>query len=109
MTTLEPRYLNILRSQFDIDLDKLPRRVICSDFDVLAKITAETPHFFTAGPRFAFAGEIASGHLRVLQTKVPVKHLVSMHTNTDAYPLPAVREVQDVVRQTCAEFKATSP
>ena len=109
MTTLEPRYLDILRSRFAIDLEKLPGRVLCSDFDVLAKITADAPHFCTAGPRFTFAAEIASGRLRVLQTTVPVHHLVSMQTNTDAHPLPAVREVQEFVRQTCAEFAVTTP
>lgn len=106
---LEPRYMDFVREHFGVEVDKQVGRAICSDFDVLARVVADAPHYFTAGPRFTFAAAIASGRLRVLETKVPQKHLVLMHTNSTAYPLPAVGMVQHVARQTCNEFAATMP
>jgi hypothetical protein len=106
---LEPRYADFVRAHFGVDVETLSGRMLCSDFDVLARVTADAPHYFTAGPHFAFAAEIAAGRLRVLATKVPQKHRVLMHTNRTAFPLPAVGVVRDVVRQTCTEFAATIP
>jgi DNA-binding transcriptional LysR family regulator len=106
---LEPRYLDFVQAHFGVDVAAQPGRLVCSDYDVLAGVTADAPHFFTAGPRFTFAKEIASGQLRVLETEVPQKHIVQLHTNRSAYPLPAVGLVQEMVRQICAEFAATFP
>lgn len=106
---LEPRYLEFVRAHFGVEVDTQPGRFVCSDFDLLARVTADAPHFFTAGPRFSFATEIASGRLRVLDTDVPLKHIVQLHTNRHALPLPAVGRVQELVRQTCVEFAASTP
>lgn len=106
---LEPRYLEFVRARFGVSVELQPGRLVCSDFEALAGITADAPHFFTAGPRFTFAKEIASGRLRVLKTEVPQKHLVQLQTNRNAYPLPAVTLVQELVRQACAEFAASIP
>jgi DNA-binding transcriptional LysR family regulator len=106
---LEPRYADFVRLHFGVDVDTQHGRFVCSDFGTLAHVTAESPHFFTAGPRFAFAGEIASGRLRVLETEVPQKHLVLLQTNRHAYPLPAVGLVREMVRQACVEFAASIP
>jgi DNA-binding transcriptional LysR family regulator len=101
---LEPRYLDFVRTHFGVDVAAQPRRFVCSNFGALANVTADAPHFFTAGPRFVFAKEIASGRLRVLETLVPQKHLINLHTNRSAYPLPAVGLVREMVRQTCVEL-----
>lgn len=106
---LEPRYLDFVRAHFGVDVALQPGRFVCSDFDVLAGVTADAPHFFTAGPRFTFATEIASGRLRVLETEVPLKHLIQLHVNRSAYPLPAVSQVLEMLRQTCVEFAASAP
>ena len=106
---LEPRYLDFMRVHFGVDVAVQPGRFVCSDFNVLAEVTADAPHFFTAGPRFTFAKEIASGRLRVLETEVPQKHLVQLHVNRSAYPLPAVSLVREMVRQICVEFAASTP
>jgi DNA-binding transcriptional LysR family regulator len=106
---LEPRYLDFVRAHFGIDVAVQPGRLVCSDYDALTGVTADAAHFFTAGPRFTFAKEIASGQLRVLETKVPQKHIVQLHTNRSAYPLPAVGVVQEMVRRTCAKFAANFP
>ena len=105
---LEPRYLDFVRSHFGVEVGTQPGRFVCSDFDVLARVTADAPHFFTAGPRFTFAKEIAAGRLRVLKTEIPLKHIIQLQTNRNAYPLPAVSTVQELARQTCAEFAATN-
>lgn len=105
---LEPRYLEFVRAHFGVEVETQPGRFVCSDFDVLARVTADAPHFFTAGPRFAFATEIAAGRLRVLETEVPMKHLVQLHTNRNGFPLPAVGLVQELVRQTSREFATTT-
>lgn len=109
LPVLEPRYLDFVRDQFGVDVAVQPGRFTCSDFNVLVGVTADAPHFFTAGPRFTFVEEIASGRLRVLSTEVPQKHLVQLHVNRSAYPLPAVSLVQEMLRQVCVEFAASIP
>ena len=38
---------------------------------------------------------------------VPFKHIIQLHTNRDAYPLPAVTQVTDIIRQAFAEVRTT--
>ncbi len=106
-TFLETRYLSILRDDYGIDLDAQVGRVVCSDFEMLVQVVANSSRLFTAGPRFAFADEIAAGHLRVVDVDVPFKHIIQLHTNRDAYPLPAVTQVTDIIRQAFADIRAT--
>jgi hypothetical protein len=81
-----------------IDIDRCVGRVVCSDFELLVRLVTHSTRFFTAGPIFSFAPEIASGQLRVLDTPIPFRHRVAMHMNGDAYPLPAVSKVQQIIR-----------
>jgi DNA-binding transcriptional LysR family regulator len=104
---LETRYLSILRDDYGIDLNAQVGRVLCSDFEMLVRVVANSSRLFTAGPRFAFAAEIAAGHLRVVDVDVPFKHIIHLHTNRDAYPLPAVTQVTDIIRQAFADIRAT--
>ena len=106
-TFLETRYLSILRNDYGIDLDAQVGRVVCSDFEMLVRVVANSARLFTAGPRFAFAEEIAAGQLRVVDLDVPFKHIIQLHTNRDAYPLPAVTQVTDIIRQAFAEVRTT--
>ena len=106
---MEPRYADFLRTHFGVDFEAQHGRLVCSDIDALAQVAAASPHFFTAGPRFAFAAEIASGKLRVLKTAVPTRHLVLLQTHRNAYPLPAVELVRESVRQVFMEFVASIP
>jgi DNA-binding transcriptional LysR family regulator len=104
---LETRYLSILRDDYGIDLNAQVGRVVCSDFEMLVRVVANSSRLFTAGPRFAFANEIAAGQLHVVDLDVPFKHIIQLHTNRDAYPLPAVTQVTDIIRQALTEFRAT--
>ena len=96
---LEQRYVDMAKKFYGIDVHQLPGRVMCSDFEALARLVAFRPHYFTAGPAFAFAPEIEAGRLRVFDTHVPFSHLVSLHTNSDAFPIPAVAMVLDIIRE----------
>lgn len=96
---LERRYVDLTRRFYDVDIEQLPGRVICSDFGSLARLVASGPRYFTAGPVFAFTPEIETGRLRVFDTRVPFKHQVALHTNTDALSIPAVGRVLDIVRK----------
>jgi DNA-binding transcriptional LysR family regulator len=102
---LEPRYLEILRLDYGIDLHAQAGRVVCSDFEMLVRVVSNSSRLFTAGPRFAFAPEIAAGRLKVLETPVPFKHIIFMHTNSDAYPLPAVVRVREIIGQAFVEIR----
>jgi DNA-binding transcriptional LysR family regulator len=101
---MEPRYVELLRTHYGVRLDELPGRLVMSDYELLIQMVADQPQFFTAGPRFAFAREIESGQLRALQTPVPFGHIVAMHVNDAAYPLPAAAHVQAVVGQLFTEW-----
>jgi DNA-binding transcriptional LysR family regulator len=107
ITFLETRYLSILRDDYHIDLDAQVGRVVCSDFEMLVRVVANSSRLFTAGPRIAFAEDIAAGHLRVVDVDVPFKHIIHLHTNRDAYPLPAATQVTDIIRQAFADIRAT--
>jgi DNA-binding transcriptional LysR family regulator len=104
---LETRYLSILRDDYGIDLNAQVGRVLCSDFEMLVRVVANSSRLFTAGPRFAFADEIAAGHLCVVDVDVPFMHTIQLHTNRDAYPLPAVTQVTDIIRQTFADIRGS--
>ena len=80
------------RQFYEIDIAQLPGRVMCSDFEFLVRLVTGGPRYFTAGPVFAFAPEIETGRLRVLDTHVPFNHQVALHTNTDAFPIPPSAE-----------------
>jgi len=96
---LEQRYVDLTRQFYSVDVAQLPGRVMCSDFESLVQLVMASPRYFTAGPVFAFAPEIEAGRLRVLDTRVPFSHQVALHTNTDAYPIPAVGRVLDIIRE----------
>lgn len=102
---LESRYLEILRRDYGIDLQAQAGRIVCSDFEMLIRVVSSSDRLFTAGPRFAFAPEIAAGRLKVLEAPVPFRHIIVMHTNRDAYPLPTVLRVQEIIRQAFVEIR----
>ena len=99
VTFLEQRYVDLTRQFYGVDIAQLPGRVMCSDFESLVRLVKAGPHYFTAGPAFAFAPEIETGQLRVLDTHVPFNHQVALHTNTDAFPIPAVGKVRGIIRE----------
>jgi DNA-binding transcriptional LysR family regulator len=107
ITFLEQRYLDILRSDYGIDLDAQVGRVVCSDFEMLVRVVMNSSRLFTAGPRFAFANELDAGRLCIVGTDVPFKHVIDLHRNRDAYPLPAVTRVQEVIQQAFVDIRAT--
>lgn len=96
---LEQRYIDMAKEFFDVDVGQLPERIVCSDFEFLVRLVARGPRYFTAGPVFAFAPEIEAGRLRVLDTPGPFDYQVALHTNTDAFPIPAVAGVMDIIRK----------
>jgi DNA-binding transcriptional LysR family regulator len=96
---LEQRYVDMTKQFYEVDIHQLPGRVMCSDFESLVRLVAISPRYFTAGPVFAFAPEIEAGRLRVFDTHVPFNHLVALHTNADAFSIPAVARVLDIIRE----------
>lgn len=99
------KLLDHLHDAFGIDLDALADRVICSDYDTLVRVVAASPTLFTVGPRFSFAPELDAGSLTVIGTALPFKHTVYLHTNRDAYPLPAVAMAQQIIRKLVGEMR----
>ena len=96
---LEQRYIDMVKQHYGVEVDRLAGRVVCSDFESLVRLVTSSPRYFTAGPVFAFAPEIKAARLRVLDTPVPFNHQVALHTNNDAYPIPAVARVLDIIRE----------
>jgi hypothetical protein len=94
---------------YEVDIHQLPGRVLCSDFESLVRLVTMSPRYFTAGPVFAFAPEIEAGRLRVLDTHVPFGHLVALHTNADAFPIPAVARVLAIIREVFGTVLARDP
>jgi len=103
ITTLEQRYHDLVLGQYGIDLTRLPGSVTCSDLEVLLRLVTDRPWYFTACPVFSFAPELASGRLKRLAIPVPFGHRVAIHTNRDALPLPAVANVQGIIREVFAK------
>lgn len=103
---LEPRYEAIFKRDYGLDVNDQSGMLVCSSLDLLLKILVKEPTFASAGPEFSFATELASGRLRRVETAVPFKHLIHLHTLREAYPLPAVAWVRDVIRQAFAGIRA---
>jgi DNA-binding transcriptional LysR family regulator len=99
ITVLEKRYEDMALELLGIDINQLHGSVICSDFELLIRLVTSRPWYFTAGPEFAFEPELASGKLRKLASPVPFGHRIAIHTNRDALPLPAVTQVQQIIRE----------
>jgi LysR family transcriptional regulator of abg operon len=98
----EQHYFARIRSEFGVEVEGLPGRILCSDPSMLALIVNKSRRLFTAGPRFFFAPELEAGSLRVVETHVPITHLVFLHWNRDALPLPAVASVTTALREVFA-------
>lgn len=98
MTPLETRYRELLRRNYDVDVDELEGRVVIADFGTLIRIVTESDRLFTAIPRFAFLSELTQGRLAVVHVPVPFRHTVQLHTNPRAFPLPATEIVREIVR-----------
>jgi DNA-binding transcriptional LysR family regulator len=102
---VEPPYPELLRAEHGIDLEAQVGRVLCPDIGMLVQVLRNSPRLFTAGPRFAFAEEIAAGSLAVIGIPLPFRHQIQMHTSILAYPLPAVTRIRTIIRETFAETR----
>jgi DNA-binding transcriptional LysR family regulator len=98
----EQHYFARIRREFGVEVEDLPGRILCSDPSMLALIVNKSRRLFTAGPRFFFAPELEAGTLRIVETYVPITHLVYLHWNRDALPLPAVASVTAALREVFA-------
>lgn len=94
----ERHYLDLLKTNYGIDIDALPGRILCSDPAMLARIVQQSARLFTAAPRYFFAPELDAGTLCVVRTPVPFGHSVLLHWNRDAFALPAVATVREQLR-----------
>jgi len=104
-SVLEHYYRDLLRAS-GIDPDAQHGRLVCSDFDLIIRAVAQRPRLFTGGPRALFARELEAGRLRTVDVAVPFRHRIYLHTNRETYPLPAVRQVEELVRQSFARLGA---
>lgn len=102
LPSVEPRYLDLLRRDHGIDIDKIPGRVLCSDPGTLARIVLQSTRFLTAVPRPYFAPELEAGLLAIARIPVPFGHSLYLHYNQDLLPLPAVTTIRNVIRETFA-------
>jgi len=100
---VEPPYPAMLREEHGIDLETQVGRVLCPDIGMLVQVVRNSRRLFTAGPRFAFAEEIAAGNLAVIGVPLPFRHQIQMHTSSHAYPLPAVTRIRTIIREAFAE------
>ena len=100
---VEPPYPEMLKEEHGIDLEAQVGRLMCPDIGMLVQVVGSSSRLFTAGPRFAFAAEIAAGHLAVIGIPLPFRHQIQMHTSVHAYPLPAVTRIRAIIRETFAE------
>jgi hypothetical protein len=99
--------LDVLRRDDGDDLQSLPGRVVCSDLEMVVRVVTATPQVFTDGPLFAYAPELPSGALAIVDVNLPFAHKACMHTNADAYPLPAVNKARQIIRELLDEMRAT--
>ena len=99
LSVTERFYLERVQRDYGIDLDALPGRVLCSDPSMLALIVHKSRKLFTAAPSFFFEPELESGLLQVVDTPVPIRHQLYLHWDRDAFSLPAVQRVQQLVRE----------
>ena len=93
----ERHYLDVIRHLYGIDIDGVPGRILCSDPGLLTQIIRRSRRLVGAGPRLFFAGALAAGVLRVVDTPVPLRHQLLLHRNQDAFPLPAVERVRQAL------------
>jgi DNA-binding transcriptional LysR family regulator len=98
--------LTTLRTAHDMDLEAQPGRVICTDYDMLVRIVVTSERLIAVGARLAFEPELAAGTLAVIGMEIPFKNAIFMHSNRDAYPLPAVTGAQEVIRQLFEDVRA---
>jgi DNA-binding transcriptional LysR family regulator len=98
--------LDVLRRDYDIDLDSQPGRIVCSDFEMLVRVVSASPTALTVGPRFTFAPELKAGIFAVIDIEFPFRNSICLHTSRDAYPLPAVTRAAEIIRELFAEMRA---
>jgi DNA-binding transcriptional LysR family regulator len=99
--------LNALRMTHGIDLETHAGRVICSDYEMVVRVVLASPTLVSVGARLAFEPELAAGTLAIIDTPIPFRNTVFMHSNSEAYPLPAVTGMQEVIRKLFADMRAT--
>ena len=75
---------------------------------MLARIVQKSPRLFTAAPELYFKPELDAGLLRVIGTPVPMGHTLYLHRNRDAFPLPAVSKVQQMIVKAFAALRASA-
>jgi DNA-binding transcriptional LysR family regulator len=98
--------LTTLRTTHGIDLEAQRGRVICSDYDMLVRVVVTSGTLIAVGARLAFEPELTAGTLAVIGTEIPFKNIIFMHSNRDAYPLPAVVGAQEVIRRLFEDMRA---
>ena len=103
----EKHYLDVIKRDHGIDIENLPGRILCSDPSMLARVIQRSERLFTAAPRFYFSPEVDAGLLSIVATPVPLRHSLFLHCNRDAFPLPAIARVQEVIRQAFASLPST--
>lgn len=105
LPSVEPRYVQILKREHGIDIEAQPGRILCSDPGTLVRLLLKSPRYFTAAPRPYFAPEIAAGSLAIVDVKIDIKHLLYLHYNRHALPLPAVETVKAMIREMFAVIR----
>ena len=109
LPSVEPRYVQILKREYGVDIEAQPGRILCSDPGTLVRVMLESRRFFTAAPRPYFAPEIEAGALATVNVTIGIKHLLYLHYLRDVLPLPAVDTVKDMIREAFVGIRAAQP
>ena len=77
-------YRTHLREELTIDIDQLSRSIICSDYSFLIEMVVDSG-FFSIGPDYVFAKELADGTLCQIPIVIPIIHNVTCVINPSMY------------------------
>lgn len=81
---MNDNYRAYLRNDFNIDIDQLERSITCSDYSFLIEMAIEEG-FFSIGPDYVFANELADGTLCQIPLAIPINHTVTCVINPRMY------------------------
>ncbi len=106
LSAMGSRYKEILENTFHVDVEKCAGRIVGLSFELCIATALRGKHV-AIGPRFVFRRELDEQTLKVVNVTVPVRHTIALLSRRNAFPLPAVEKIKQVVRDTLASHQQT--